>query len=419
MIPWLAVAFAGTLPDLLIPTPPGPASDDAAVVIGLQRYGFLPEVPYAHRDAEAVGAWMRSAAGMDPDRVRIHREGHREAILAAVDAAAAEVGPGGRLWIWFSGHGATSPTDGSPMLVGDDAKPQPDSFTERSVSVAELSQRLSVPTLLVFDACAAGRSRDGTDLLPGTRFAVPSWALSGSITVWSAAGPGQLAEPWPAVEHGLFTALALGALRGWADGSIDGAVDGQVTLPEAHAWVVRAMVAVGAPQQPDLAGDAALAVVAREGSPPLSALPPLRLSRSDPEDEEGTPLPTAPLVYRGSGMFEGADGLAISRRQLLTSLSDHPEVVRIGRREGRSLGLMGVGGVGVAVGGLGTLYAAAYHPVYRAQRALGGDDAASLGLFVLPWVSTAVVGTATLILGETGRQRNQRRLAAAASDALP
>lgn len=110
MVGWLVAAGLAQVPDLLEAGPPGtPAPDDVAVVIGLEHYGFLPDVPYAHRDALAVRSWLLSSGGLAPERVQLLRSGDRAQILAAIEAADAEVGPRGRLWLWFSGHGATLP----------------------------------------------------------------------------------------------------------------------------------------------------------------------------------------------------------------------------------------------------------------------------------------------------------------------
>ena len=47
------------------------APDDAAVVIGIEDYAFLPDVPFAERDAQAVSDLLVYTIGVPADRVRV------------------------------------------------------------------------------------------------------------------------------------------------------------------------------------------------------------------------------------------------------------------------------------------------------------------------------------------------------------
>jgi len=370
VVVWLVTALAAPFPDLLAPPDAPPAASrpgDAAVVIGIEDYGFLPDVPYARRDAMAVRTLLVHHMGVPAEHVQLLNAANREQLLAAVDQAAAQVGDGGRLVVWFSGHGATSPLDGSMLLVGDDAKPQPDAFATRSVSVAELSAKLPGDALVVLDACAAGQARDGQALLPGTRFALPSWATAEpTLRVWTAAAPTELAEPYPAAEHGLFTALAVGALRGWGDAN----GDGQVTLDEAQDYVQRGMLSVGGRQRPTVTGPDLPLAPARETGPSFADLPRLTamahptVPKAEPPIEEG-PTFVGPFTLAPGGV-DTADGRRISTG-LLLSEHDSPSVAKLGRQQ-RTATAVGAGGVAVA--GLATVvggYLAAYHAIYESS----------------------------------------------------
>jgi len=446
----VAMALAAP-PNLLVPAPSGAAApDDAAVVVGIETYGFLPDVPHAARDAAAVRSLMLDTVGVPAERIHLLTSANREQLLAAVDAASAEVGEAGRLWLWFSGHGATSPVDGSLLLVGDDAKPQPDVFAARSVSMAQLRERLDVPALVVADACAAGRGRDGAELVPGTRFAVPTWvdpdpgAARPELVVWSAAGPTQLAEPYPAARHGLFTYFAVGALRGWADGA-QGAADGQVTLPEAQAFVERALATVGATQRPELHGGDALAVpVAVEAGPDLGRLPPLRgvvggvvggVGPGSASDDEG-PAFFPPFSHEGGGRFADSQGAAMSRAQLFGTVGETLEMAKAERAHDRNtlwmaggLGLVGVAGVGAGITAmLHSLAVARYEAgASLCEETTTGfttglssvceDEPAPLAGKEAVWAGVGAVGVGLTIGGALGRRASQRRLAEAASEA--
>ena len=78
-------------------------------------------MPYALRDAKVAFETFRLTMGIPAERLH-HVEGaSRDEIVDAVRSAAEQVGPGGRLWVSYAGHGAASPSTGELMLVGDDA----------------------------------------------------------------------------------------------------------------------------------------------------------------------------------------------------------------------------------------------------------------------------------------------------------
>ncbi len=239
-----SIALAAPVPTVDDEAPAGTAHPgDAALVIANEDYAFLPDVPYAARDAEAVAHTLIAARGIPPERVRVLHGANREQLLEAFDAVSATVTKG-TMWLYFSGHGAASPSSTEPLLVGDDAKREAAVFTARSVSVPELRQRAGARRLVVVvDACFTGAGRSGEELVPGARFVVPQWTVpeAANQLVVTAAGPDQVAGPYEAAEHGLFTWLFAGALRGWADGARDGARDGKVTVAEADTYVTRAL----------------------------------------------------------------------------------------------------------------------------------------------------------------------------------
>ncbi len=218
------------------------APDDAAVVIGIEDYFALPDVPFAERDAQAVSDLLVYTLGVPGDRVeQMGKDASKERILAAVGRARERAGSQGTVWLYFAGHGAASPVDGERMLLGVDTMADAASFEARSVRLDELeaATKGAARVVLIADACYAGAGRDGGELLPGKRFAVPTYATqpSGSWIEWNAAQPNELSGPLDAARHGAFTWAVVGALRGWADGQLDGARDGVITFDEADLYV--------------------------------------------------------------------------------------------------------------------------------------------------------------------------------------
>jgi len=219
-----------------------PSPDDVAVVVGIEDYAFLPDVPYAERDARAFHDLLVYTLGVPTDRVQLlDTNASKERIEAAIEEAAERVGSDGTLWVYFAGHGAASPSTGERVLLGIDTMADAQSFDVRSLPVARIEDLAprGARTVLVVDACYAGAGRAGGELLPGQRFAVPTYANPAASTFveWTAAQPNELSGPLEPAKHGAFTWAVVGALRGWADGQLTGEADGTITFDEADLYV--------------------------------------------------------------------------------------------------------------------------------------------------------------------------------------
>lgn len=218
---------------------------DYAVVIGIEDYFELPDVPYARRDAAVFGDLMTYTRRIPQDRIRLlNGKANREQILKAVTEAGAATGPGGTVWVYYAGHGAADPETGERVLVGVDAQADLESFTARSVRLGEITRAAGsggAHVSLITDACFTGKGRDGMDLIPGKRLVVPAYAPVAipMVTQWFAAEAGQVSGPLEGKKHGAFTYFTVEALRGAADGELDGQPDGTVQAYEMRAYVTR------------------------------------------------------------------------------------------------------------------------------------------------------------------------------------
>ncbi len=133
----LALALAAPAPTLDTPPPPqSGGAEDAALVVGVADYAFVPDVPFADRDAKAFAAWLLKGRGVPPERVRLLVDGRaaKEDIEEGLRFAASKVGAGGTLWVFFAGHGIPSPAGQDGLLAGVDVKQTPASVAARSVS---------------------------------------------------------------------------------------------------------------------------------------------------------------------------------------------------------------------------------------------------------------------------------------------
>lgn len=72
----LGSASATDAPDILEPLRTGArAPADAAVVIGIENYPFVSDVPHARRDAQAMYNFLVYTRGVPADRVRMFDRG--------------------------------------------------------------------------------------------------------------------------------------------------------------------------------------------------------------------------------------------------------------------------------------------------------------------------------------------------------
>lgn len=273
---WFLSPVAAALPDLSEPHRTQTRSpQDAAVVVGIEDYFQLPDVPGALADATLIADLLAETRGIPRSRIRMLTSGaSREQILAAADEAAA-LASGAVVWLYFAGHGAASPSTGERLLLGDDARPDLAVFEPRAVAVADLTERLTAQgarAILLLDTCYTGVSRSGAPLFD-KRFAIPTAmaAPDPRALIWTATTPGEWSGTLAGTDHGAFTWAVAGALRGWADTNGDDSVD----AAEAATWVGETLsVLQVSDQHPTLEGADPRAWVLTQGR--LETAPPLR-----------------------------------------------------------------------------------------------------------------------------------------------
>jgi len=223
-------AAAVDWPDLSRPPPAeGGGESDVAVVIGIEDYSYLPDVPGAVSNARDWVSWLRDTRGVPTVKLLTDEEATHNAIRAAAEAAAALAGADGTLWFIFVGHGAPAETGDDGVLVGVSARQNAIDFFPNTLRQQDLTSTLErgaqSHTILVVDACFSGKGGDGVSLLRGLQPAL----LSGTwepehTTVLTAGVSDQFAGPLPGADRPAFSYLLLGALRGWGDRNGDGTI---------------------------------------------------------------------------------------------------------------------------------------------------------------------------------------------------
>lgn len=112
-------------PDLSSPAVAvGGGEHDAAVVVGVENYAFVPKVPGAEVNAKAWYDYLTKTRGASAGRIKLllNNDAAREDMLDAAQKAAAKAGLDGTLWFVFIGHGAPSADGKDGLLVGVDAQ---------------------------------------------------------------------------------------------------------------------------------------------------------------------------------------------------------------------------------------------------------------------------------------------------------
>jgi formylglycine-generating enzyme required for sulfatase activity len=97
------------------------AVNDAALVIGIEEYPMMPAgaktVPFASRDAEAFRTWLVYTRGVPYDKVKVLGNGAKRGQIEAEARRVAELGRGGTVWLYFSGHGSADSNRPEVRLV--------------------------------------------------------------------------------------------------------------------------------------------------------------------------------------------------------------------------------------------------------------------------------------------------------------
>ena len=248
----LWAAFPGASVDALAQEVRNP--DGVAVIIGNRTYehGDVPEVTFAHRDAEAFRRYVIDVLGYDPKNIIELEDASRREMF---DALGSRTKPDGRLWsylnpdsgsdvvVFYSGHGVPGLKDSRGYLLPVDTDPneaESDGYPIDLLykNVGGLAEAKTVQVYL--DTCFSGGSAGGTVIKDASPVYVTASLPAGvdeKVVSLTAASGKQVASWDNETKQGLFTHHLLDALYGAGDA--DG--DGQVTASEAKAYLDKHM----------------------------------------------------------------------------------------------------------------------------------------------------------------------------------
>ncbi|MFA6315857.1 MAG: hypothetical protein WC943_00405 [Elusimicrobiota bacterium] len=303
-------------PDLSAPARPvGGGAGDAAVIVGIEDYAFVPDVPGAEANAKAWFDYLTATRGTPPQNIRLltGMDATRDEILDAVHAAAAKAGPSAALWFVFVGHGAPAKDGKDGLLVAVDAQQKAKSLERYSLRRGELLKALSLSKAgsiqVILDACFSGRVEGGGSLAPGLQPLVAVAAAGASdprMSVLTAAKGDQFAGALPGEDRPAFSYLVLGGLRGWA-------AKGTITAKDLWRYASDALEATlrGRDQTPELtgAGDAPIAASPGEQGPDLAGLSKATAGGAATEMFRVSALPSVPRAEAPKALSADTAGL--------------------------------------------------------------------------------------------------------------
>ena len=215
-----------------------------AVIIGNANYehGDIPDVQFAHRDAEVFRRYVVDVLGYDPANVIDLRDGTRREfdVVLGISGASRSLlwrhlhpRQGSDVVVFYSGHGVPGTDDGRGYLLPVDADPDAAADDGYPIdllyrNLGGLAEARSVRVYLDADFSGSSHS-DGASALPAE--------VAGKVTALAAARGDEVASWDMEARHGLFTHHLLDALYGAGDADRDG----RVTAVEAKAYLDETM----------------------------------------------------------------------------------------------------------------------------------------------------------------------------------
>lgn len=212
--------------------------DNFALIVGIQRYGGLPEASFAERDARAMRSHLVAMGYPERNIISlIGADASRAGLAKNLETKLPRlVNERSTVLFYYSGHGAPDPVTGEAYLVPVDGDPE--FLKDTAYPLAQLHKGLgrlkARKVLAVVDACFSGVG--GRSVLPkGTRPLVTKvkTGLSGSdkLVFMSASDDHQISGTAEEQGHGLFTYYFLKGLNG------DAARSGKVTAQGVYDYL--------------------------------------------------------------------------------------------------------------------------------------------------------------------------------------
>lgn len=246
-----------------------------AVVIGISDYQHpeIPDLHYAHRDAEAFYDFLKGANGgaFADDHIRLLTNGKatKEEVSKSLTEFLAQTQKNDLVMIYFAGHGFSMGQGYSYFLTYDS---NPYNIEETALNMEEiggaLKKSIKAERVLIFsDACYSGnlnnyvkgRRFTATEQNRINRYLIEMAKTKPGILSFTSSGDDEVSsEAWLFWEHGIFTFVLISGLGGTitdTEGKVksfesaDANGDGIVTAGELMQYVTKYVVGYTKDQQ--------------------------------------------------------------------------------------------------------------------------------------------------------------------------
>lgn len=224
----------------------GKTGNTYAIIIGISDYKAVPDLQFAHKDAQAFEDFLLSEAGGKVPKVNIetflNENANRSNVGDAISVIARKAKPGDRVWFFFAGHGDMedlTQIENGLLLLYNSPNGNYFGMNDDVLEILDLKRYLSplsqkgVEMLFIVDACHSGNLNGGVQGVQQTASALASaWGREYKIL---SCQPNQLSlesAEWGG-GRGLFSLQMEEGIKGLADTDNDG----KITMFELQGYI--------------------------------------------------------------------------------------------------------------------------------------------------------------------------------------
>ncbi len=207
-------------------------ANDYAIIIGIEGYSSLPKSDYSYDDARLVKDYLK-ALGVKERNIELltDEKATLSGIMKSIEAwLPNKLKKGGKVFVYYSGHGSPNPVTGEAFIVPYDGDPNYLNITGYPLKrlYEKLGRLPASEVIVVLDSCfsgAGGRSvlaKGARPLVMTSQGAV----LLQNMVVLSATQGSQISTSSQEKGHGIFTYYFLKALK-----------DGKISVAEIYEHI--------------------------------------------------------------------------------------------------------------------------------------------------------------------------------------
>ena len=165
----------------------GKTGNTYAIIIGISDYKVVPDLQYAHKDAQAFESFLLSEAGGKVPRTNVETFLNEQAVRSnvgdAISVIARKAKPGDRVWFFFAGHGDMedlTQVENGLLLLYNSPNGNYFGMNDDVLEILDLKRYLSplaqrgVEMIFIVDACHSGNLNGGVQGVQQTASALAS-----------------------------------------------------------------------------------------------------------------------------------------------------------------------------------------------------------------------------------------------------